>query len=174
MNKETVIAEKIKEIMDLLDIEITESNKDTPKRVAKMYLNEVFKNINRNDPTEDFNVTTFKAENKNKVTVRVPVKSMCEHHWLPFIGEAMIVYIPNEKIIGLSKIPRIVKFFSQRPQLQERLTNEIGEYLVSVLKPKYLCVRMVAEHTCVSVRGAESPCETTTVFEYEDKENTYD
>lgn len=169
-DKETLIAEKISEIMELLNIKITDSNKDTPRRIAKMYNNEVFKNISRNDPTEDFKVTLFDAENKNRIGVKVPVKSMCEHHWLPFIGEATITYIPNKKIIGLSKIPRIVKFFSQKPQLQERLTNEIGEYLVSVLDPDYLCIKIVAEHTCVSMRGAESPCETTTLFTYEGSE----
>ena len=161
------IATHISAISSLLGLNITESNKDTPNRVAKMYCNELFRNRNNLHLSElDAKMKVFPAENNNPVTVKVPVNSVCEHHWLPFMGEVTVTYIPNDKIIGLSKIPRVVDFFSKKPQLQERLTTEIGEYLVSVIEPKYLCVRMVASHTCVSMRGAKSPCETTTVYEY--------
>lgn len=162
------IAGHISAISSLLGLEVTESNKDTPLRVAKMYCNELFANRN-NDHIEELNakMKVFPAENNNPVTVEVPVNSACEHHWLPFMGTVSVTYIPKDKIIGLSKIPRVVDFFSKKPQLQERLTTEIGEYLVSIIDPKYLCVRMVATHTCVSIRGAKSPCSTTTVFEYD-------
>lgn len=162
------IAEHIKEISSLLGINVTDSNVDTPYRVAKMYVREVFKNQNVNIFQLKNQMKVFDNEGTNKpITVRgVPFSSMCEHHWLPFMGTVSVTYIPDEKIIGLSKIPRVVKYFSKKPQLQERLTNEIGEFLVDLLKPKYLKVEMTATHTCVLCRGAESPAETDTEFTY--------
>ena len=161
------IAEHISAISSLLGIEVTESNKDTPIRVAKMYCNELFRNRNNRHLDElNAKMKVFPAENHNPVSVEVPVNSSCEHHWLPFMGNVVVTYVPKDKIIGLSKIPRVVDYFSKKPQLQERLTTEIGEYLVSVIDPEYLSVRMVATHTCVSIRGAKSPCKTTTVYEY--------
>ncbi len=160
------IAGHIKEIMNLLEIKETANNIDTPKRIAKMYFDEIFKE--RNLETEDLGprITLFPAENNNPVSVKVPFYSICEHHWLPFMGTFSITYIPDKTIIGLSKIPRIIKFFSQRPQVQERLTDDVGKYLVKCLKPKKLSIKVSAEHTCVTMRGAESPCETVTVFNY--------
>ena len=162
------IAVHISAISSLLGIEVTESNKDTAVRVAKMYCNEMFKSRN-NEGIEELNskMTVFPAESSDPVTVEVPFYSICEHHWLPFFGTVSVTYVPDKTIIGLSKIPRVVEFFSKKPQLQERFTTEIGEYLVSVIDPKYLSVRVVAEHTCVSMRGAKSPCKTSTLFEYE-------
>lgn len=162
------IAVHISAISSLLGIEVTDSNKDTPVRVAKMYCNELFKSRNNEGKEElDSKMAVFPAESNDPVTVEVPFYSMCEHHWLPFFGTVSVTYVPDKTIIGLSKIPRVVEFFSKKPQLQERFTTEIGEYLVSVIDPKYLSVRVVAEHTCVSMRGAKSPCSTTTVYEYE-------
>lgn len=162
------IAGHISAISSLLGFPVTESNKDTPLRVAKMYCNELFRNRNNRHLNElNAKMKVFPAENHNPVSVEVPVNSSCEHHWLPFMGNVVVTYVPKDKIIGLSKIPRVVDYFSKKPQLQERLTTEIGEYLVSVIDPEYLSVRMVATHTCVSIRGAKSPCETTTVFEYD-------
>lgn len=160
------IAEHISAISSLLGIEVTESNKDTPIRVAKMYCNELFKNRNNLNIEElDKSMKVFPAKNHNLVTVEVPVNSMCEHHWMPFMGKVKITYIPEDTIIGLSKIPRVVDFFSHKPQLQEQLTAEIGEYLVSVIQPRYLSVEMTCSHTCVSMRGIKTPCETTTLYE---------
>ena len=162
------IAGHISAISSLLGFPVTESNKDTPLRVAKMYCNELFRNRNNRHLNElNAKMKVFPAENHNPVSVEVPVNSSCEHHWLPFMGNVVVTYVPKDKIIGLSKIPRVVDYFSKKPQLQERLTTEIGEYLVSVIDPEYLSVRMVATHTCVSIRGAKSPCKTTTVYEYE-------
>lgn len=161
------IAGHISAISSLLGFPVTESNKDTPLRVAKMYCNELFRNRNNRHLDElNAKMKVFPAENHNPVSVKVPVNSSCEHHWLPFMGNVVVTYVPKDKIIGLSKIPRVVDYFSKKPQLQERLTTEIGEYLVSVIDPEYLSVRMVATHTCVSIRGAKSPCKTTTVYEY--------
>ena len=161
------IAGHISAISSLLGFPVTESNKDTPLRVAKMYCNELFRNRNNRHLNElNAKMKVFPAENHNPVSVEVPVNSSCEHHWLPFMGNVVVTYVPKDKIIGLSKIPRVVDYFSKKPQLQERLTTEIGEYLVSIIDPEYLSVRMVATHTCVSMRGAKSPCKTTTVYEY--------
>ena len=164
----TEIAGHISAISSLLGFSVTESNKDTPLRVAKMYCNELFRNRSNRYLNElNAKMKVFPAENHNPVSVEVPVNSVCEHHWLPFMGSVTVTYIPKDKIIGLSKIPRVVEYFSKKPQLQERLTTEIGEYLVSVIDPEYLSVRMVANHTCVTMRGAKSPCTTSTVYEYE-------
>lgn len=163
----------IKAIMELLNIEETESNKDTPKRIAKMYVNEVFKNRDNDLSILDNKMTLFSNEDnmKEPITIHdIKFNSMCEHHWLPFFGHVNVTYIPKDSIIGLSKIPRVVKFFSQKPQLQEKLTKEVGDYLVSILKPEYLRVEVTAVHTCVMCRGAESDCSTTTTFKYSKEE----
>ena len=150
------------QVLDTLELEITDSVKDTPKRVAKMYVNELFSSINGN--SEEFNslMTLFDAPNNEPITIETPFYSMCEHHLLPFYGTVKVTYIPSDKIIGLSKIPRVVDYFSRKPQLQERLTQEIGEYLFDLLKPQWLDVYVVAEHMCVSMRGAKEPCKTST------------
>ena len=163
------VAKHIGAISSLLGIEVTESNKDTPYRVAKMYCNELFKNRDPDSIEElDLKMKAFPNEGvSTAVTVSdIEFCSTCEHHWLPFMGLVEVSYVPNDCIIGLSKIPRVVKYFSQRPQLQERLTSDIGNYLVEVLRPKSLTVKVVATHTCVMCRGAESKCNTTTTFEY--------
>lgn len=171
MYSEAVLQEiesHIKSISSLLGIEETIGNKDTPRRVAKMYYLELFKNLNSDLSELDSRMTTFPLEGvPSPVSVRdIPFSSVCEHHWMPFIGKVSVSYIPNENIIGLSKIPRVVKYFSKMPQLQERLTNDIGKYLVRILSPRYLKVEVNAMHTCVLCRGAESEASTSTVFEY--------
>ena len=166
-NKVESIRKHVEAIAEILGLEKNESTENTPLRVAKMYTHELFKNRNNTNIEElDSRMTVFPSDNKNPVTVEVPFYSVCEHHWLPFMGTVRVTYIPNETIIGLSKVPRVVNFFSKKPQVQERLTQEIGEYLTNIVKPEYLLVRISAEHTCVSMRGAESECETTTTYEY--------
>ena len=167
-NKVESIKEHIEAIMDILEIERTPSNKNTPLRIAKMWCNELFKN--RNDQNiEDLKDTMTIFPNEYEQTEMVIVKdidfnSMCEHHWLPFSGKVTVGYVPRDKIIGLSKIPRVVKYFSQRPQLQEQLTQQIGEFLFETLNPKALYVEVEATHQCVKCRGAESDCATRTYF----------
>jgi GTP cyclohydrolase I len=171
-NKVEGIRKHLEAIAEILGIEKTESNENTPLRVAKMWNNEVFRNRN-NANIEELNsqMKVFDAVgNRDRVTITVPFSSMCEHHWMPFMGTVSVSYIPKDKIIGLSKIPRVVKYFSKKPQLQERLTSEIGDYLVSVLNPDCLSVDITATHTCVSVRGIESPCETVTEYQWTDFE----
>ena len=163
------IAVHISAISSLLGIEVTDSNKDTPVRVAKMYCNELFKNRN-NENIEELN-SQMKLFDYYPTGITQPIvmrgiefHSTCEHHWLPFMGIAEVAYKPTNKIIGLSKIPRVVKYFSQKPQLQEKLTNEIGEYLFNLLQPEWIKVKLIATHTCVMCRGAESDCETETSY----------
>ena len=168
-NKVEEIRKHIEAIADILGIEKNLSNENTPLRVAKMYCNEFFKNRNGAN-LEELN-SRMKVFPNEGVTTSITMDgiefcSTCEHHWLPFMGTVYVSYVPDKSIIGLSKIPRVVKYFSQRPQLQERLTKDIGEYLVSILQPKFLTVRIEATHTCVMCRGAESNCSTSTSFEY--------
>ena len=168
-NKVEEIKKHIEAIADILGIEKNASNENTPLRVAKMYCNELFKNRN-GAHLEELNsrMKVFPNENvESPITVSgIEFCSTCEHHWLPFMGTVTVSYVPDLSIVGLSKIPRVVKYFSQRPQLQERLTNDIGKYLVDLLQPKSLTVVVKATHTCVMCRGAESNCETTTSYEF--------
>lgn len=163
------IEELMKQVSDILEIPTTESNKDTPYRVAKMWVNELFKNRNNNN-IEELNKKMKLFPNNygnNLIIVRdIDFHSVCEHHWLPFSGKVTIGYVPNLKVVGLSKIPRVVKYFSQKPQLQEQLTNEIGEYLADLIHPLALYVKAEATHQCVACRGAESDCSTHTMFRY--------
>lgn len=163
------ISSHIIAISSLLGIPVTESNEGTPKRVAKMYCNELFRNRN-DDFLDELNDSMKLFPNEGTTTPvileGIEFHSVCEHHWLPFSGTVKVSYVPNNHIVGLSKIPRVVKYFSKRPQLQERLTKEIGEYLVDWLQPLSLTVEVKATHSCVMCRGAESNCVTTTTFEY--------
>ena len=165
-NKIAEISNKVADILDILGIEQTESVKDTPTRVAKMFVNELFKSVNVPLEQLDKQITLFDAENHNPVTIEVPIYSMCEHHLMPFFGTATVRYVPDKKIIGLSKIPRVINFFSSKPQVQERLTKEIGAYLEAVLSPYELHVTIKAQHLCVAMRGVKSPCTTTTEYHY--------
>ena len=169
-NKVEEIRKHFEEVMNILGIEKTPSNENTALRMAKMYCNELFKNRNGAN-LEELNSRMKVFPNDDCIEEPVTVSgiefcSTCEHHWLPFMGTVTVSYVPDLSIIGLSKIPRVVKYFSQRPQLQERLTNDIGKYLVDLLQPKSLTVVVKATHTCVMCRGAESNCETTTSYKF--------
>lgn len=163
------VANHIQKIMDLLEIPVTEGNKDTPERVAKMYCTELFKNRN-NLGIEELKkqVKVFDSSYETKVVMKdIPFHSVCEHHWMPFFGTVEVSYVPHEgKVIGLSKIPRIIKFFSAKPQLQETLTKEICDFLVSTLNPVSVDIKVEATHTCVLCRGVESNGVTVTEYHY--------
>lgn len=128
---------------------------ETPKRVANMYA-EIFSGL-EDDPKRHLKIFN-EADNDEMVIVRdIPMYSMCEHHLLPFVGKAHIAYIPeNGKVIGLSKLARIVDSFSKKPQLQERLTSQIADFLEENLKPKGIAVVVEAEHLCMTMRGARA------------------
>ena len=128
---------------------------ETPKRVANMY-EEIFAGLH-DDPRR--HLTLFdEGNNDEMVVVRdIPMYSMCEHHLLPFIGKAHIAYIPSDgRVIGLSKLARIVDSFSKKPQLQERLTSQIADFLDKELSPQGVAVVIEAEHLCMTMRGARA------------------
>lgn len=131
--------------------------RDTPRRVAKAY-HEAFKGLHQ-DPAELL-ATTFDIGHQELVLVRdVPFYSMCEHHLVPFYGNAHIGYIPAEegKVTGLSKLARLVDIFAKRPQVQEQLTTEIVDALMKHLQPQGAIVVIEAEHLCMSMRGVSKP-----------------
>lgn len=150
------ITEKFTEIMEILGLDLQDDSlRETPKRVAKMYVNEVFGGL---DPKNFPKMTVIDNSMKYDqmiVVQNISCLSFCEHHFLPIDGVATIAYIPNEKVIGLSKINRIVQFFSRRPQVQERLTKQIADSLQYVLGTEHVAVHINAKHYCVVMRGIE-------------------
>lgn len=128
---------------------------ETPKRVANMY-EEIFAGLH-DDPRRHLKLFD-EGNNDEMVVVRdIPMYSMCEHHLLPFIGKAHIAYIPSDgRVIGLSKLARIVDSFSKKPQLQERLTSQIADFLDKELSPQGVAVVIEAEHLCMTMRGARA------------------
>ncbi len=128
---------------------------ETPDRVARMY-EEIFSGLEE-DPGKHLKIFT-EEDNDEMVVVRdIPLYSMCEHHLIPFIGKAHIAYIPGEgRVIGLSKLARIVNCFARRPQLQERLTSQVADFLFDNLQPQGVAVVVEAEHLCMTMRGARA------------------
>lgn len=165
-----IIEKHIKDIMELIGIEVNESTEGTPKRVAKMFVNELFVNVN-NETIDDLDnsMKVFPNNGGSDLILLkdIPFYSTCEHHLMPFSGKVAVGYVPNKQIIGLSKIPRVVKYFSKKPQLQERLTQEICDYLAGVLEPLALYVKIYdTTHTCVTARGIETECSTDSIVTY--------
>ena len=129
---------------------------DTPKRVARMY-QEIFAGLHA-DVTDQFRVFHEQDHDEMILVGDIPFYSMCEHHLLPFIGHAHVVYIPSEgRILGLSKIARIVDIMSRKPQLQERLTSQIADTIVRAVAPQGVAVVLEAEHLCMTMRGIKKP-----------------
>lgn len=128
---------------------------ETPKRVANMY-EEMFSGLD-SDPKEHLKLFDESSNDEIVIVRDIPFSSMCEHHLLPFVGKAHIAYMPgNNKIIGLSKFARIVDNFAKKPQVQERLTSDIADFLNDNLSPKGVAVIIEAEHMCMSIRGAKA------------------
>jgi GTP cyclohydrolase I len=128
---------------------------ETPNRVARMY-GEVFSGLHR-DISKD--IKTFTSDNDEMILIGdIPFYSMCEHHLLPFHGKAHVVYVPRDgKILGLSKVARIVDTLSRKPQLQERLTSEIADTIQQAVDAMSVCVVLEAEHLCMTMRGVRKP-----------------
>lgn len=146
------LEEKFEEILQILDVKKPSTEK-TPQRMAKMYIEELCYGL---DEANFPKLCLEDAPSQDLIIVRkIRVRSLCEHHFLPFEGYADVAYIPHKKIIGLSKINRIVDFFSRKPQLQERLTNEIALCLRDCLETPNLAVFIRAKHYCVAIRGVE-------------------
>ncbi|MDK2821038.1 MAG: cyclohydrolase [Clostridia bacterium] len=128
---------------------------ETPRRIADMY-EEIFAGINH-DPAKELTVV-FDENHEEMVLVKdIPLYSVCEHHFLPFLGKAHVVYIPQGKITGLSKLARVVDMAARRPQVQERLTSQIADIIMKKLKPYGVVVVLEAEHLCMSMRGVKKP-----------------
>jgi len=129
---------------------------DTPKRVAQMY-EEIFSGIKK-DPEKELEVILDQKHNEIILLKGIPLYSVCEHHLLPFIGKANIAYIPkNGRVTGLSKLARVVDILSRRPQVQERLTTQVADIVMSKLRPLGVMVVVEAEHLCMSMRGVRKP-----------------
>ena len=128
---------------------------DTPKRVAKMYA-EMFSGLNE-DPKDQFTAVFSEVHDEVVLVKDIPFYSMCEHHMMPFYGKAYIAYIPDGKVVGLSKLARTVEVYARRPQIQERLTVQIADALERALSPKGIMVMLEAEHTCMTMRGVKKP-----------------
>ena len=128
----------------------------TPQRVAEMY-GEIFSGINK-DPSKELEVVLDQRHDEIILLKGIPLYSVCEHHLLPFIGKAHIAYIPKQgRVTGLSKLARVVDILSKRPQVQERLTTQIAEIIMSKLRPQGCMVVIEAEHLCMSMRGVKKP-----------------
>lgn len=149
-----IISGHFRAIMETLGLDLTDDSLNgTPNRVAKMYVKEVFSGLN---PENKPKATLF--ENKFKYDEMIVEKditfySHCEHHFVPIYGKAHVAYVSTGKVIGLSKMNRIVQYYAKRPQVQERLTMQVGEELKKVLNTEHVAVVMDANHLCVSSRG---------------------
>jgi GTP cyclohydrolase I len=149
------IAAHVRGVIEILGLDTTDPNLfETPERVAKMYL-EMFGGLAEGAEPD---IKFFPNDEHYKAMViekDIPFYSMCSHHFVPFYGHAHLAYIPNEKIVGLSKLPRILEFYARRPQLQERLTEQIAGFLSDKLDPQGVMVVLEARHLCVEMRGVK-------------------
>jgi len=165
--KMELIAEHFKSIMEILGLDLNDDSlKGTPERVAKMYVREIFSGLN---PENKPSVTLF--ENKYRydqmlVEKDITVFSNYEHHFVPIHGKAHVAYISSGKVIGLSKLNRIVQYYCRRPQVQERLTVQIANELMQVLETPDVAVLIDAKHMCVSMRGIEDHASSTVTSYY--------
>ena len=175
-----IIEKRVTDILYTLGMDMTDDSlKGTPKRVAKMYVNEIFSGLN---PKNKPKASTF--DNKYKygeilVEKNITLYSTCEHHLLPIVGKAHIAYISNGNVVGLSKMNRIVQYYAQRPQVQERLTIQIVRELQKVLNTKDVACVIDAKHLCVNQRGIKDiasstvTCEFGGVFKNQDKKQEF-
>ena len=165
--KKAKIADLFSQIMDVMGLDLTDDSlSGTPNRVAKMYIDEIFSGLN---PANKPKVALF--DNKYKynqmlVEENITFYSNCEHHFVPIIGKAHLAYISSGKVIGLSKLNRIVQYYAKRPQVQERLTNQIAMELSTILNTDDVAVIIDAKHLCVSSRGIKDDTSATVTAYY--------
>jgi len=171
--KKKRIALLFEEIMDVMGLDLTDDSlKGTPDRVAKMYIDEIFSGLN---PANKPKIALFDNKyqyNQMLVEKNISFYSNCEHHFVPIIGKAHVAYISSGKVIGLSKLNRIVQYYAKRPQVQERLTNQIAEELKQVLGTDDVAVIIDAKHLCVSSRGIKDESSATVTSYYGGKFNS--
>lgn len=152
----TLVQDSVCDIMTALGLDMSDDSlKDTPKRVAKMYLHEVFSGLDYNNFPACSIFSNKMQYDEVVLETGISVKSFCEHHLLPFFGHAVIGYIPNKGVLGLSKLNRLADFFSRRPQVQERLTEQLYWALSTVLETEDVAVIIKAKHMCVYMRGIQ-------------------
>lgn len=165
--KIAAIAGHFREIMQVLGLDLTDDSLNgTPKRVAKMYVQEWFKGL---DPKHRPDVRLFenRYQYQNMLVERdITLFSCCEHHFVPIIGKAHVAYLPGEHVVGLSKLNRVVQYFARRPQVQERLTRQIAEELKNALQTNDVAVLIEADHLCVMSRGVNDTNSSTITAEY--------
>ena len=161
------IQHHFKMIMQEMGLDVTDDSlSGTPFRVAKMYVKELFYGLN---PANKPKLSTFDNKysyQKMLVEQNINIDSACEHHFLPIVGHAHVAYIPKDKVIGLSKINRLVDYYARRPQVQERLVMQILNDLQTVLDTQDVIVMVTAKHLCVSSRGIKDQSSFTTTLEY--------
>ncbi len=169
-----LIEEHFAEIMQILGLDLTDDSlKGTPKRVAKMYVKEIFSGLN---PANKPKIALFENKyNYNEMLVEKDITffSNCEHHFVPIIGKAHVAYISNGKVIGLSKLNRIVQYYAKRPQVQERLTVQIANELMNALQTEDIAVYIDAKHLCVSSRGIQDVNSATVTSFYGHRRHTH-
>ena len=165
--KKDKIAGLFSQIMDVMGLDFEDDSlKGTPNRVAKMYIDEIFSGLN---PANKPKVALFDNKyqyNQMLVEKNITFYSNCEHHFVPIIGKAHIAYISSGKVIGLSKLNRIVQYYAKRPQVQERLTNQIAAELRQILETEDVAVIIDAKHLCVSSRGIKDDTSATVTSFY--------
>lgn len=178
--KVELIQEKFRDIMNILGLDLTDDSlRGTPYRVAKMYVKEIFSGLH---PDNKPNIKLFENKyqyNEMLVEKNITFYSNCEHHFVPIIGVAQVAYISNGKVIGLSKLNRIVQYYAKRPQVQERLTMQIANEMKQILQTEDIAVLIDAKHLCVSSRGVQDvnsrtiTAEYSGVFKNKDKRNEF-
>ncbi len=160
--KIAAIEPHFKAIMEILGMDLRDDSlRGTPLRVSKMYVKELFQGLN---PANMPSMTLFENKfqyNEMLVEKNINFYTNCEHHFVPFFGKAHVAYISSGKVIGLSKLNRLVEYFSKRPQVQERLTMQVGKALQTVLQTQDVAIMMDAKHLCVSSRGVKDDSSNT-------------
>lgn len=171
--KKQRIALLFEEIMEVIGMDLTDDSlKGTPDRVAEMYIDEIFSGLN---PANKPEITLFDNKyqyNQMLVEKNIIFYSNCEHHFVPIFGKAHVAYISSGKVIGLSKLNRLVQYYAKRPQVQERLTNQIAEDLKHILETDDVAVILDAKHLCVSSRGIKDESSATVTSYYGGKFGT--
>jgi len=165
--KMELIARHFREIMHILGLDLTDDSlRGTPDRVAKMYVKEIFSGLN---PANKPKIALFENKyNYNQMLIEKDIvfHSNCEHHFVPIVGKVHVAYFSSDKVIGISKINRLVHYYARRPQVQERLTNQIADGLKEVLHTKDVAVIVDASHLCVSMRGVQDHGGSTITASY--------
>ncbi|PIQ22483.1 MAG: GTP cyclohydrolase I FolE [Cytophagales bacterium CG18_big_fil_WC_8_21_14_2_50_42_9] len=162
-----LIEKHFREIMHVLGLDLSDDSlQGTPHRVAKMYVNEIFRGLNpEHKPAAKLFENRF-SYNQMLVERDITLYSYCEHHFVPIIGKAHVAYIPDKHVVGLSKLNRIVQYYARRPQVQERLTMQIADELRSMLFTENVAVFIEADHLCVMSRGVNDVSSSTITTEY--------